>query len=710
MSAPPAVPPLDPACFALLDDCHATGASPSSRLYRGLVRAHRCADPSALEATWAAVDADLRAGLHAVVLADYEWGVRLNGVGQEDVGRESRAPEACGRLAVLMFATLQHLSAVAVEAWLAAAEAGGSETGKLEVCEAQRQRRPAIGTSATAPDPDTGPAPAGVLGLRASVDRAAFEDAIARIHAAIAEGETYQVNYSYRLDFDTFGSPLALYRRLRARQPVAFGALIRLPADADEGGPDWVLSCSPELFLRHHDGVLQARPMKGTAARSGDDAADALAARRLAADAKNRAENLMIVDLLRNDLGRVATTGSVRVPALFEVERYPTVLQMTSTVEAELSDATEFPALLRALFPCGSITGAPKHRTMQLIDGLESTPRGLYTGSLGWIDAPPAGRACGDFCLSVAIRTLTLTAAGAAGAATLAGPLHRGRMGVGAGIVIDSRAADEYAECRLKAHFLTALDPGFALFETLYATREAGRAQSRPPPRPPRSQRRRARLRLPRAPASTTAGRPARRAAAGHASRLRLALHKDGRLELAAAALDALPPGAVTVLLAERPLDDPQGLGAHKTTLRARYDEGLRAALAAGRLRHAVLRLGGPPHRGRAQQRLPAPRRRVAHPARRPRRAARHDARRAAGGSVLGRARGRAARGGPAARAAHRADERAARGGGGEAGARRRRSLSRRRVLGSDPGWLASVRPASAGGSREWFDRLEARG
>ena len=583
MSAPPAVPPLDPACFALLDDCHATGASPSSRLYRGLVRAHRCADPSALEATWAAVDADLRAGLHAVVLADYEWGVRLNGVGQEDVGRESRAPKACGRLAVLMFATLQHLSAVAVEAWLAAAEAGGTETGKLEVREAQRQRRPAIGTSATAPDPDpdTGPAPAGVLGLRASVDRAAFEDAIARIHAAIAEGETYQVNYSYRLDFDTFGSPLALYRRLRARQPVAFGALIRLPADADEGGPDWVLSCSPELFLRHHDGVLQARPMKGTAARSGDDAADALAARRLAADAKNRAENLMIVDLLRNDLGRVATTGSVRVPALFEVERYPTVLQMTSTVAAELPADVGFPALLRALFPCGSITGAPKHRTMQLIAELETEPRGLYTGSLGWIDAPRPGHACGDFCLSVAIRTLTLERIGQ-GADALAGARHRGRMGVGAGIVIDSAAADEYAECRLKARFLSALDPGFALFETLYATREAGVRNL---------DRHLARLEASAAALDFVFERARIEVALGAQlaalppatpSRLRLALHKDGRLELAAAALDALPPGAVTVLLAERPLDDPQGLGAHKTTLRARYDEGLRAALAAG--------------------------------------------------------------------------------------------------------------------------------
>ena len=360
---------------------------------------------------------------------------------------------------------------------------------------------------------------------------------------------------------------------------MGFGSVIRLPAGA--GGPDWVLSCSPELFLRHHNGQLQARPMKGTAARSGDDAADALAARRLAADAKNRAENLMIVDLLRNDLGRVARTGSVRVPALFEVERYPTVLQMTSTVAAELPADVGFPALLRALFPCGSITGAPKHRTMQLIAELETTPRGLYTGSLGWIDAPRPGHACGNFCLSVAIRTLTLERI-EQGADALAGARHRGRMGVGAGIVIDSAAADEYAECRLKARFLSALDPGFALFETMYATREAGVRQL---------DRHLARLEASAAALDFVFERARVEAALGGQlaalppatpSRLRLALHKDGRLELAATALDALPPGAVTVLLAERPLDDPHGLGAYKTTLRPRYDEGLRAALAAG--------------------------------------------------------------------------------------------------------------------------------
>ncbi len=579
MSAPSAVQPRDPACFALLDDCHASELAPTSRLHRGLARVHRCADPSALEAMWQAVDADLRAGLHAVVLADYEWGARLLGA-----GHEALATEAGGALRVLMFERMERLSAVAVEAWLAAAEAGERA---LFAADGPLPGRPAPGGAATDAAAgstlaagDHAPAPAGVLGVRAGVDRAGFDDAIARIHAAIAEGETYQVNYSYRLDFDTFGAPLALYRRLRARQPVAFGALIRLPADA--GGPDWVLSCSPELFLRHHDGVLQARPMKGTAARCGDAALDALAARRLAADAKNRAENVMIVDLLRNDLGRVARTGSVRVPALFEVERYPTVLQMTSMVEAELPEETAFPALLRALFPCGSITGAPKHRTMQHIAALETAPRGLYTGSIGWIDATRRGRACGEFCLSVAIRTLTLSAAGDARAATLAGPLHRGRMGVGAGIVIDSRAADEYDECRLKARFLTALDPGFALFETLFATREAG-VRNLP--------RHLARLAASAAaldfvhPCAEIEAALARQLGAlppATPYRLRLALHKDGRIELVAAALDALPPGAATVRLAERPLDDPHGLGAHKTTLRARYDEGIRLALAAG--------------------------------------------------------------------------------------------------------------------------------
>ena len=554
---PPGLPPIEP--FALLDDCHATRAAPTSRLYTMLVREHCCNDPTALETVWSAVDADLRAGFHAVVLADYEWGARLLGAGHERLS----AADA-GSLRVLMFAHMQRLDADAASAWLAAREracASSAAGGACEPTEASQVFKPSE------------PEPAGVLDLRASVDRAAFDAAIVRIHHAIEVGETYQVNYSYRLDFRSFGLPLSLYRRLRAHQPVAFGALIALPRG--DAGPDWVLSCSPELFLRNTGGRLTARPMKGTAARAQDPGEDAEIARGLAADAKNRAENLMIVDLLRNDLGRVARTGSVRVPALFSVETYPTVLQMTSTVEAELPTGTGFPALLRALFPCGSITGAPKHRTMQWIAALEDSPRGLYTGSIGWIDAPVAGSACGDFCLSVAIRTLSLRSrADGAGC--------DGRMGVGAGIVIDSRAADEYAECRLKARFLTALDPGFVLFETMHATREAGvRHLDRHLGRLEASavaldfgfSRERIVAGLEQAVAALPSG-------AEH--RLRLALHKDGRFELAAAVLDPLPPGPVEVLLARTPIDDPFGLLGHKTTLRSRYDEGIRAAQARG--------------------------------------------------------------------------------------------------------------------------------
>ncbi len=535
-------------CFALLDDCHATATAPTSRLYTGFVREHRCDDPAALDAAWAAVDRDLRAGLHAVVLADYEWGARLL-----HAGHERLAPAHAGSLRVLMFDALQHLSAAAVDAWLEARER--EETGGQ-------------GMDGRAP------AAAGVLDIRPSVDHEAFCAAIARIHAAIGEGETYQVNYTYRLDFRSFGAPVSLYRRLRARQAVAFGAFIALPPGT--AGPDYVLSCSPELFLRNQGGRLSARPMKGTAPRAREAEGDSEIARMLAGDTKNRAENLMIVDLLRNDLGRIARTGSVRVPALFSVEAYPTVFQMTSTIEAELPDDIGFPALLRALFPCGSITGAPKHRTMQLIAELENTPRGLYTGSIGWIDAPARPeQACGDFCLSVTIRTLTLQRR-AEGAGC------DGRMGVGAGIVIDSRAEEEFEECALKARFLTGLDPGFSLFETMYATRADGIRQV---------ERHLARLAAsaaalgfacPRAEIVAALRQQVAGLAPGQPSRMRLALHKDGRFEIVVAPLEPLPPGPVEVLLAPAPIDDPHGLFAHKTTLRARYDAGIRTAQARG--------------------------------------------------------------------------------------------------------------------------------
>ncbi len=513
--------------FALLDDRDASAAHPTSRHYTGFVREHRCTDPATLDALCAAVEADQRAGLHAVLLADYEWGAKLLGAGVL-----ARDREAC--LRVLMFGRLERLARAQVDERLA------TVTG----------------------------APCGTLDLHASVTREEFTEAIARIHAAIADGETYQVNYTYRLTGRAYGEPLALYRALRTRQPVAYGAFLALPEGA------CVLSLSPELFVRHAGGIATARPMKGTAARITAPEGDSETARLLSLDIKNRAENLMIVDLLRNDLGRIAVTGSVTVPELFAIEPYTTVFQMTSTVQARLKPEVDLGALLRAVFPCGSITGAPKHHTMGLIAAFESTPRGLYCGAIGWLDAPPPGRRLGDLCLSVAIRTLVLGAPQADATRPL-------RLGIGAGIVKDSVAADEYEECRLKARFLTGLDPGFELFETVLAQVDGSL---------PHLARHLARLERSAAAlgfaldvdAAREALRDAARSPAGSARRLRLALAKQGRLVLTQAPLAPLPEGEVGLLIAPQRLPSADPLAAHKTTRRAHYDAGVRAAEAAG--------------------------------------------------------------------------------------------------------------------------------
>ena len=554
---PPAValdaPERGRRCVALLDDRDASHDQPTSRAYRGFVREHRCTDPATLATTWAAVDADLRRGLHALLLADYEWGAKLL-----QAGHRSLAGDDPAALRVLMFTDCAKLSRVAADAWLDELESSAGDAGMRDV--------------------------AGVMNLEASVDKPAFTQAIHRIQEAIRAGETYQVNYSYRLHGQAYGSPVQLYRRLRALQPVAFGAYIQLPCGEGvppcDGETTHVLSCSPELFLRHDDGLLTARPMKGTASRTFTPEADSETARHLSLDVKNRAENLMIVDLLRNDLGRIAQTGSVQVPDLFAIEPYSTVFQMTSTVQARVRPEVDFPALLRAVFPCGSITGAPKHHTMDWIAQLESTPRGLYCGAIGWVEAPPGEARLGNFCLSVAIRTLTLGAE--------AQGLRPARLGIGAGIVLDSRADEEFEECRLKARFLTGAPPGFELFETMHATRGQGVALLE--------------LHLARLGRSAQAlGFAFDRDAAQRKvdlqlsrwvddphehRRLRLSLGHDGRLQLTQAALPALPPGpegaSVSLLISAQRLPNVQPLSAHKTTRRQHYDEGVRAAEAVG--------------------------------------------------------------------------------------------------------------------------------
>jgi para-aminobenzoate synthetase / 4-amino-4-deoxychorismate lyase len=264
---------------------------------------------------------------------------------------------------------------------------------------------------------------------------------IQRIKEYIAGGETYQVNFTDKVCVETKLSADQAFGALLEQQPVAYSALLNVAGQH-------ILSLSPELFFKIEEDRIVTRPMKGTMPRGLDTAEDIEAALRLKNDEKNRSEHVMIVDLLRNDLGRICTMGSVRVEDIFSVERYETLLQMTSTVSGILRRGLSYYEIFKAMFPSGSITGAPKIRTMQIIREMEQTPRGVYTGAIGYIS--PNGSAA----FNVAIRTLVLKDGEA-------------RMGVGGGIVADSEPSEEYRECLLKAEFLVRPPRDFQLIETL---------------------------------------------------------------------------------------------------------------------------------------------------------------------------------------------------------------------------------------------------
>ncbi len=268
---------------------------------------------------------------------------------------------------------------------------------------------------------------------RPMVRREAYDAAMARLLDHIAAGDCYQVNLTFPMQARLVrGTSLGLYGALRRTGPVGHGAF------ADLGVGPVVVSRSPELFFKlEAGGRIVTRPMKGTAPRDPDPVRDAAIAAALQASVKDRAENLMIVDLLRNDISRLAKVGSVRVPALFAMERYTTVHQMTSTIEGELAEPATLPSLVAALFPCGSVTGAPKLRAMEIIRAVEPYPRGVYCGAVGWM--APDGTA--DF--SVAIRTLAITGQDIV-------------MNVGGGVVHGSTAAGEWEEALWKARFVKA--------------------------------------------------------------------------------------------------------------------------------------------------------------------------------------------------------------------------------------------------------------
>ena len=389
------------------------------------------------------------------------------------------------------------------------------------------------------------PDPAGAWAGKARplISRAEYETALAAVKAHILAGDIYQANLTFPAEVPVAGHPLALYAALRARARAGHGALVFT-------GSHWLLSLSPELFFTLEDGVATTRPMKGTAPPDADP-------EEFRADPKQRAENLMIVDLLRNDLSRVARTGSVKVPALFEVETYPTLLQLTSTVTAELADGKDAVALLDAIYPCGSITGAPKIRAMQIIDELEASPRGAYCGAIGRL-APD-----GSAAFNVAIRTLTLRD----GDGTA-------RLGLGSGIVADSEADAEWRECLVKGKFVET-QRRFDLIETMRfdphegvvaLDRHLARLRASAAALDFRFDRHEARNEL---QAATFRAGP---------SRVRLLLSRSGVFAIELRPLPATPEAPVEAALAPRPVESADFRLRHKTSDRAFYDEARAAA------------------------------------------------------------------------------------------------------------------------------------
>ena len=485
---------------AFFEDRRAPAGEPAAWLFEGLVDCLTVCDLASFESAMAAVED----GEYWTVCAlDYELGYLLEPAAAP-ASWQASSNQSLARF--WRFERCQVFDTAAAEAWLIA---------------------------------HGGKAPAGIAGLQSEISEASYLTAVQRIQDYIADGDCYQVNFTFPLNFEWFGSPIALYSRLRELQPVSYGGFV---GDAQGG----MVSLSPELFLARHGDRLQTRPMKGTAAKN-------LPAEHLLRSTKDLAENLMIVDLLRNDLGRIAENGSVVVDRLFNIEDYPTVWQMVSEISARVP-GRRFGDILRALFPCGSITGAPKIRAMQIAAELENTPRAAYTGALGWL-APT-----GDFRLNVAIRTLELANDG------------RGKLGVGSGIVADSAPSAEWQECLLKANFLRDCDPGLQLIETL--RREGGVY--------PMWAGHMARLKCSAAYFGFPLDeqllfRELGRQPAKGSWRVRLTLDKAGAIDVQALAFDGAAPEMCLAALAKQRIDSCDVLRRHKTTVRLLYDAALRS-------------------------------------------------------------------------------------------------------------------------------------
>jgi para-aminobenzoate synthetase/4-amino-4-deoxychorismate lyase len=388
--------------FVLLDN--STSLEAVSELFENPVEIIRADSPEEVDTALSTLTAALARGLHAAGFFSYELGYLLEPRLVSLLPRERKMP----LLWFGLYTGPRELTGAEVQDWLNEEAIGNPTLGELAH----------------------------------SWDSVSYLKRFEKVQNNIRSGDIYQLNLTFKAKFNLQGSPLALYRDLRLKQRVAYAGLV-------DTGDATILSASPELFIKQEGRIIETRPMKGTAPRAGTLEADDVVRDVLSKDVKNRAENLMIVDLMRNDLGRIADLGSVNVTDLFTVETFKTLHQMTSGVRAELKPGIGIVDILKAIFPPGSITGAPKIRAMELIRELETEPRGVYCGAIGRFS--PDGAAL----FNVAIRTTVIDRKGS------------GEMGIGSGIVADSDGAKEYAECLLKMKFLTDPVRRFELIETM---------------------------------------------------------------------------------------------------------------------------------------------------------------------------------------------------------------------------------------------------
>ncbi|HEV7287276.1 aminodeoxychorismate synthase component I [Sphingomonas sp.] len=483
--------------FVLLDDARPGGAE--ARLYTAPVRVIAAHRPDEVSPALAALDAARAEGLHVAGYIAYEAGhalePRLGGL-----SRESDTP----LLWFGLFESVEQLAPDAIAARLP--DPAGAWVGR--------------------------PAP--------RISRSDYDAAFARVHDWIEAGDIYQANLTFRAAVRVIGDPLAAYAAIRSRAAAGYGGIVWT-------GSDWLLSFSPELFFALRQGELIARPMKGTTPRGATPEADEAARGELAQDEKQRAENLMIVDLMRNDLTRIAAPGSVSVPELFKVETYPTLHTMVSTIAAKLAPDIGPGQALAAIFPCGSVTGAPKIRAMEVIAAVEPDARGAYTGSIGRIDPD------GDAAFNVAIRTLHLR-----------DRASEASIGLGSGVVADSRAGEEWDECLAKGAFLTRGQRRFDLIETMAFDPVGGIALLE------------RHLERMRASAEAFGIRFDRHGVRNelqaatfrlrHPAKVRLLLSPDGRIAIGTAPMPEVALDPVTVALATRQVAPRDFRLAHKTT------------------------------------------------------------------------------------------------------------------------------------------------